>query len=68
MLASFTPDPAPAREIGPDPSPFLMAMVAGFIVGVLGHLFRSRTLVVLGVVTVFASTFLLPLALFLSRS
>jgi hypothetical protein len=69
VLASLSPDPSALPEAtGPDPTPFLIAMLAGFVVGALGHLFRSRVLVALGVGAVFLSTFLLPLVLYLSRS
>jgi hypothetical protein len=69
VLASFSPDPAPSpAAIGPEPTPFLIGMLAGFVVGALGHLFRSRVMVALGVAAVFISTFLLPLVLYLSRS
>lgn len=38
-------------------------MVAGFIIGTAGHLFRSRWLVVIGITLVFLATLLFPLAL-----
>jgi hypothetical protein len=43
-------------------------MLAGLAVGVLGHLFRSRLMVILGVGAVFLGTFLLPLGVYLSKS
>jgi hypothetical protein len=67
-LASLIPHPVTEPVLGPDPKPFLAVMLAGFVIGALGHLFRSRIMVAIGVVAVFGSTFLLPLALYLSRS
>jgi hypothetical protein len=66
VLANWIPDPTP--EFGSDPGPFLALMLAGMVVGILGHLFRSRTMVALGVGAVFLGTFLLPLATYLSKS
>jgi H+/Cl- antiporter ClcA len=43
-------------------------MLVGLAVGVLGHLFRSRLMVIIGVGAVFLGTFLLPLTVYLSKS
>jgi hypothetical protein len=45
----------------PDLTPFIVLSVAGFVIGVFGHLFRSRTMVAIGVLLVFIGVFLLPL-------
>jgi hypothetical protein len=37
-------------------------MIAGFIIGVFGHIARVKSLVALGIGLVFLATFLLPLA------
>jgi hypothetical protein len=66
VLANWIPDPTP--EFGADPTPYVTMMLAGMAIGILGHLFRSRTLVVIGVGAVFLGTFLLPLATYLSKS
>ncbi len=69
VLASFSPDPRPSADaVGPDPTFFLVLMLAGFVIGMLGHLFSSRVMVVVGVLAVFMATLLLPLVLFLSQS
>jgi ABC-type phosphate transport system permease subunit len=39
----------------------------GFLVGVLGHLARSRTLIAAGILLVVLATFLIPFALHVSR-
>jgi hypothetical protein len=66
LLANWVPDPSP--EFGSDPKPYVTLMLVGLAVGVLGHLTRVKTLVVLGVGAVFLGTFVLPLALYLSKS
>jgi hypothetical protein len=48
----------------PDLAVFIMIMLAGFIVGTAGHVIRSRTLVIIGIVAIFASTVVLPLLIF----
>lgn len=66
VLANWVPDPTP--EFGADPKPYVTLMLVGLAVGVLGHLFRSKTMVILGVGAVFLGTFILPLGIFLSKS
>jgi hypothetical protein len=46
---------------GPSPTPFIALMLAGFLVGIVGHVVRSRVIVALGIVMIFAATVLLPL-------
>jgi hypothetical protein len=54
----------PAGAVLPQSVGFYLAlMIAGFVIGALGHLFESRAMVALGVGLVFAATLLLPLAL-----
>jgi H+/Cl- antiporter ClcA len=43
-------------------SPYLFLMLAGFVVGTAGHLYRSKLVVALGIAMIFAATLLLPLA------
>ena len=66
VLGNWVPDPHP--EFGADPKPYVTLMLVGLAVGVLGHLFRSRLMVILGVGAVFLGTFLLPLGVYLSKS
>ena len=60
LHAAFSFEPNP--DFGADPRPFVIMMVAGFGIGVLGHLVRARSLVVVGIGLIFVATFLLPLA------
>jgi hypothetical protein len=59
-----------AQETGDfstSPWPFIGLFAAGFGIGVLGHLYGSRTLVGFGIFVVFVATLILPLALSLSN-
>jgi hypothetical protein len=47
------------KEIGP----YITLMLAGFVVGIAGHLTSSRWLVAIGIMMVFLGAFLFPLAL-----
>ena len=44
------------------PGPYIALMLAGFVVGILGHLSRARWLVAAGVILIFLGAFLFPLA------
>jgi hypothetical protein len=44
-----------------DPFPLIALMGAGFVVGVIGHLTRTRSLVIIGIGLIFLATFVLPL-------
>jgi len=52
-----------AAALPDDDTPYLVLMVAGFIVGVLGHVFRVRLMVAVGIAMIFLATLLLPIAL-----
>jgi hypothetical protein len=51
----------------PSPVPFLALMGLGFVVGVAGHVYRSRAAVASGVGMIFLATLLLPVVLYLSE-
>jgi hypothetical protein len=52
----------------PDPLPFIVLMGMGFVVGVGGHVYRSKTAVAAGIGMIFVATILLPLGLYLNDS
>ena len=56
MLAAFDPSPLP----------FIALMGLGFVVGVAGHVYGSRTTVATGIAMIFLATLLLPLGLYVS--
>lgn len=48
----------------PDLTVFVAVMLLGFLVGTAGHIYKSRTAVILGIVLVFMGTIALPLLVF----
>jgi hypothetical protein len=52
-----------AAALPDDPTPYLVAMLGGFAIGIAGHVFRSRVMVVVGILMIFVATLLLPIAL-----
>jgi hypothetical protein len=59
LLQAFFYDPNPT--FGASPTPFIVLMVAGFVIGVIGHMVRAKGLVAVGIGLIFLATFLLPL-------
>jgi hypothetical protein len=43
------------------PGPYIVLMLAGFAIGILGHLTAAKWLVAAGVILIFLGTLLLPL-------
>jgi hypothetical protein len=60
--------PLPAALLSHSPGPYIALMLAGFVIGILGHLTKIRWLVASGVVLIALGAFLLPLAANLSTS
>jgi hypothetical protein len=56
-----------AGVFDPSPLPFIALMGLGFVVGVAGHLYGSKTAVATGIGMIFLATVLLPLGLYLSE-
>ena len=50
----------------PSPLPFIALMGLGFVVGVAGHVYGSKTAIATGIGMIFLATLLLPLGLYLS--
>ena len=44
------------------PGPYIALMLAGFAIGILGHLIRASWLIAAGIVLIFLGALLLPLA------
>ena len=57
--------PAVLAAFDPSPLPFIALMGLGFVIGVTGHVYRSRTAVATGIGMIFTATLLLPLGLYL---
>ena len=55
--------PVPVADLLPNTiTPYLGLMVFGFLVGAVGHVYRSRLTVGIGIALIFLATLLLPLA------
>ena len=77
MLAALVP--LMADFLGPNDGPgqsgdfqvsprfFLVLLGLGFLIGTVGHIVKSRTLVAAGVLLIFAATIFLPIAYTVSR-
>ena len=50
----------------PDPLPFVVLMGVGFVIGIGGHVYKSRTAIATGIGMIFVATILLPLGLYLN--
>jgi hypothetical protein len=61
------PDLIPDSGLETDPTPYLILFGLGFLLGALGHLTQTKTLVALGVTMVFLATLILPLVYALSN-
>ena len=60
LQLGFFYDPSP--DFGTDPRPYVAMMLVGFVIGIVGHVTRTKALVVVGIGLIFLATFLLPLA------
>ena len=53
----------PLADLFPhSPTPYIALMLAGFVIGILGHVFRVKWLVASGVILIFLGALLFPLA------
>ncbi len=57
-------DPAlPLADLFPhSPGPYIALMLAGFAIGILGHLAKAKWLIAVGVILIFLGALLFPLA------
>ena len=56
----------PLAAFDPSPVPFVILMAAGFLVGTVGHVYKSNTLIATGIGLIFMATLGLPLGLYLA--
>lgn len=55
--------PPQSGDFSTSPTPFILVFGIGFVLAVLGHVFRSRTVVAVGVALVLLSTLVVPIYL-----
>jgi hypothetical protein len=70
LLAQFLdPDkgPKPTGDWRSEPEAFVALLLAGFAIGILGHVFRFKTMVATGIVLVFLATVGIPIYLQITR-
>ena len=66
MLAqNWIPDPSP--EFGSSPWPFVILMLVGFVIGIFGHIIKSKPVIATGIGLIFLGTLVLPLIVNLSK-
>ena len=57
----------PLAAFDPSPVPFVVLMAVGFLLGGIGHLYQSKTLIAAGIGLIFLGTLVLPLLINLSK-
>ena len=57
----------PLAAFDPSPAPFVALMALGFIIGGLGHVYDSKTMIATGIGMIFLATLGLPLGIYLSN-
>ena len=69
VMAQFLPDDGPGQsgDFRVSPTFFVVLLGLGFLIGTLGHIIKSRTLVAAGILLIFAATIFLPLAYSISN-
>ena len=56
----------PLAAFDPSPVPFVVLMGIGFLIGAIGHVYKSNTLIATGIGLIFLATVGLPLGIYLS--
>ncbi len=69
MSDFLNPDdgPDPSGEFRVSPTFLVVLLLLGFLIGTVGHIIKSRTLQIAGVLLIFAATIFLPIAYSISN-
>ena len=69
MSDFLNPDdgPEPSGEFRVSPTFLIVLLLLGFLIGTVGHIVKSRTLQIAGVLLIFAATIFLPIAYSISN-
>jgi hypothetical protein len=51
----------PSQDVATDPKRYVILLGAGFVIALLGHVTRTKTLIAAGIALIFLATFILPL-------
>ena len=57
----------PLAAFAPSPAPFVALMAVGFVIGGVGHLYHSKTMIATGIGMIFLATLGLPLGIYLGN-
>jgi hypothetical protein len=57
----------PLAAFDPSPAPFVVLMAVGFLIGGIGHLYESKTMIATGIGMIFLATLGLPLGIYLGN-
>ena len=69
MLALLLADVLPVPhnfEFSPDPGPYIAVFGLGFFLALVGHIVQSKWLVATGLLLIFLTIFIVPVAIYLS--
>lgn len=70
LIAQFLdPDkgPEPTGDWRTEPEAFMALLLAGFVIGIIGHIYKAKTMIATGILMIFLATVGLPLYLTLTR-
>jgi hypothetical protein len=59
--------PEPRGDFRIEPEAFIALLIAGFVIGIFGHIYKSKTVVATGIVMIFLATVGLPVYLQITR-
>ena len=59
--------PEPRGDFRVEPEAFIALLLAGFAIGILGHIFKLKTMVATGILMIFLATVGLPVWLQITR-
>ena len=70
LLAQFLDPgegPPQSGDFRVSPTAFVLLLVSGFLIGIVGHIVKSKTLVAAGVLAIFLATVVIPLYFAITR-
>ena len=59
--------PSPGDGFTTSPTPYVIVLLLGFAIGIGGHIFKSKTMVITGILMIMLATVLIPIYLALTR-
>ena len=59
--------PSPGDGFTTSPTPYVIVLLLGFGIGIAGHVVKSKTMVITGIIMIMLATVLIPVYLALTR-